>query len=389
MPTGQQYATNVPQTFITGQINPTATMMSVNSSSGWPATPFTAILEIGSSLQEPIDVTNVTGTTWTIVRAIDGTAGFTHQVNATVTHGDIGRDFREARTHIDASTGVHGISGGSSVVGTTDTQTLSNKTLASPSFSGTVGSAVTMGGSAWTGTGTLSEAGLITTSISPLTGTNRIVGQSNNGPPSSGTWSVGDIVFDNTLVGNWMCVSAGTPGTWNWMGASANITVTANGVSSVTANIPTAFGVAFQNIYIDYVAHVANNSVGPGYDSFGIRFNGISASNYNYSYEQSAIGSSLTSSTGQSQNNIQAGIAWSSFLSNNGSGRGYIGVPYFSETTFLKQAVFQGTASDGGSVGSAISGGGSLGNGHTEAITSITFIAGSNFVNSSFRLAFT
>ncbi len=46
----------------------------------------------------------------------------------------IGRDYREANTHIEASTGVHGISNSSSVVGTIDTQTLTNKTLTAPTI---------------------------------------------------------------------------------------------------------------------------------------------------------------------------------------------------------------------------------------------------------------
>jgi hypothetical protein len=43
-----------------------------------------------------------------------------------------------------------------------------------------------------------------------------------NAAPASGTWAVGDIVFNQTpSVGNpagWMCIVAGTPGTWKAMG---------------------------------------------------------------------------------------------------------------------------------------------------------------------------
>jgi len=145
MPTGQQYATNVPQTFLTTAIGSTTTSFTVNSSTSWPATPFTAVFGIGTSTQEAFDVTNVSGNTWTVTRGIDGTLAQNQPINQTITHADIGRDFREARSHIDASGGtdasghnVHGIGVLSSVVGTLDIQTLSGKTLQAPILNGPV-----------------------------------------------------------------------------------------------------------------------------------------------------------------------------------------------------------------------------------------------------------
>lgn len=150
MPTGQQYSSNAPQTFITSGINNLVTAIQVNSSAGFPATPFTAVFGIGTSLQEAFDVTNISGTNWTITRGVDGTLAQTQPNSQTVTHADIARDFREARAHIDSNGptdsqghSVHGLTTGA-VVGTSDTQTLSNKT-----FTGTV----SMGSGVWTGTG--------------------------------------------------------------------------------------------------------------------------------------------------------------------------------------------------------------------------------------------
>lgn len=41
--------------------------------------------------------------------------------------------------------------------------------------------------------------------------------------PTTGTWGVGDIVFDNAPVAGgfigWVCVTAGAPGTWQTWGA--------------------------------------------------------------------------------------------------------------------------------------------------------------------------
>jgi hypothetical protein len=54
----------------------------------------------------------------------------------------IGRDLQEANDHIEASSAVHGLTG--TVVGTSDTQTLTNKTLTAPTVSGaTVSGTVT------------------------------------------------------------------------------------------------------------------------------------------------------------------------------------------------------------------------------------------------------
>lgn len=144
MPTGQQYTSTAAQTNLVGAINSAVTACNLVSLSGYPATPFTGVFDIGTPSQEIVDVTSVSGNSiLAMTRAVDGSSASSHANNATFTHADIGRDFREMRAHIDASasndsTGhaVHGLAPGSSVVGTTDTQTLTNKTLTSPTITG-------------------------------------------------------------------------------------------------------------------------------------------------------------------------------------------------------------------------------------------------------------
>jgi hypothetical protein len=106
---------------------------------GYPvSTPFTIALDYGDSIEELCDVTAVAGSVFTVTRAVDGTSAASHGVGAAIRHVSSARDFNEANAHINSSMGVHGILSGSSVVGTTDTQTLTNKTLAGPVITGTI-----------------------------------------------------------------------------------------------------------------------------------------------------------------------------------------------------------------------------------------------------------
>jgi uncharacterized protein (DUF697 family) len=96
---------------------------------------YTVVIDPDTSLEEIVDVTLYSsGNTLTITRNRDGSPAVAHSAGAVVRHMIIGRDLQEANDHIEASSAVHGLTG--TVVGTTDTQTLTNKTLTAPTVSG-------------------------------------------------------------------------------------------------------------------------------------------------------------------------------------------------------------------------------------------------------------
>jgi len=139
--TTRNYSSRSQQTTLTSAVTAGASTMVVQSGTALmggqsiPAgTTFTIVIDPDTAIEEIVDATAVSTNTLSITRAIDGSSAQAHSAGAVVRHMAIGRDYRESNAHIEASTGVHGISNSSSVVGTIDTQTLTNKTLTSPTI---------------------------------------------------------------------------------------------------------------------------------------------------------------------------------------------------------------------------------------------------------------
>jgi hypothetical protein len=114
-----------------------------------------------------VSVTGVGALTFTIVRAQDGTTGVAHPIGSAVKHAVSGQDFSDTQGHMAATTG-HGATG--AVVGTTNTQTLTNKTM-----SGASNTFTNLPGNTWTQIAAAATSGAAAFTISGLGGYKEIV----------------------------------------------------------------------------------------------------------------------------------------------------------------------------------------------------------------------
>ena len=99
----------------------------------WPddATgPFSCVVDRDGVKEEKLLCSDSSGGFLTIItRAYDGTTPQSHDVNAPIEVIGTAIDFDEANAHINASTDVHGLSGGDRVVGESKAATLTNKAI--------------------------------------------------------------------------------------------------------------------------------------------------------------------------------------------------------------------------------------------------------------------
>jgi microcystin-dependent protein len=120
---------------LTADVSSVATQITLNNVTGLPSVTYVLVLNPDTDSEEVIlvttDQTGVTSPTLKVSRAIEtGASAKTHTNGDTVKHMIVGSDLQLPHDHIDNTTTAHGATG--AVVGTTNTQTLTNKTLTSP-----------------------------------------------------------------------------------------------------------------------------------------------------------------------------------------------------------------------------------------------------------------
>lgn len=152
-------------TTLSGNINNSVTSCTVASTTGWPSsTPFIVALDFATANEELIRVTVNAAGTLTMSRGFGGTSAVSHSTGAVVRCVYNAQDATDFRTHEAAAAAVHGVAG--ALVGTTDSQTLTNKTITAPAISNP---AISGGGSmAGTFAGTPTFSGNLVFSGAPV-----------------------------------------------------------------------------------------------------------------------------------------------------------------------------------------------------------------------------
>ena len=144
MPTRREYASGKPTT-LAANISSVATTINITDATGWPTGGtgnFFVTIAANTASEERVLCSSRTGTIVTVVtRGADGTTASSHSAGDDIWPSFSKTDADEANAHTSASASsasftIHGLANGSSVVGTTDTQTLTNKTLTTPTLSG-------------------------------------------------------------------------------------------------------------------------------------------------------------------------------------------------------------------------------------------------------------
>ena len=124
----REYKGAATPTTLSASITNSATSLTITDATNWPTGSFSLVIDPGLAGEEKVLATSRTGTTVTLTtRGYDNTTASSHTSGAVIYPVPTAVDFDEANSHVNASTGVHGLTG--AVVGTTDTKDLTNKAL--------------------------------------------------------------------------------------------------------------------------------------------------------------------------------------------------------------------------------------------------------------------